>query len=124
MKLKEKIFNQVNVGMAWGGFKAIISSASGYASWISLAMQAVVLYTVLTPYMQTRDIELPFWCFVLILFVLVICVMLFEWKVTIPSVMKFSNAQQYKHDNPIRKDLEQLKNDMELIKEKLGVKNE
>ena len=121
MSLKNRLLREEKVGMGWGGFKAIISSASGYASWISLAMQSVVLYTVLTPYMQTRDIEIPFWCFALMLVALAITVMLFEWKVTIPSAMKFTNSQQYKHDNPIRHDIERLQKDMDKIKEKLGV---
>ncbi len=122
MKLKEKIFNQVNVGMAWGGFKALLSSASSYASWISLAIQITVFYTVVLPYVKDV-IDLPFWLFMLIVVIVGVLVLLFEWKVTIPSSLKFSNKQSYIHDNPIRKDIADLQKDIDLIKEKLNINN-
>ena len=129
MAIIDKIFKQEKTGMAWGRFKAIVSSASSYASWVSLAMQSVVLYTVATPIMNAKNIEIPFWTFCLLIGIFVISILLFEWKVTIPSAVKFTNEQAYKHNNPMRTDLEEIKADNQLLKkqnkkimEKLGIK--
>ena len=121
MDLRKKFLKQENTGQLWGGFKATVSSASSYASWISMGMQAVVLYTVTTPTMNEKNISIPFWVFVLCIAVMAIAILTFEWKVTIPSAVRFTNAQAYRHDNPIRTDLEQLKSDIKLIKDKLGI---
>ena len=120
-EVRHRIFKQENVSLAWGRFKALVSSCSGYASWISLGMQSAVLYTVLTPYMQARNIEIAFWQFALLLIVLAVGLMLFEWKVTIPSMVKFNNEQAYKWENPIRTDLEKIKEQNQKIMDKLGI---
>jgi len=124
MALKEKFLTQINTGQWWGGFKAVVSSASSYASWVSMCMQAVVLYTVTSPTMNEKNISIPFWTFVLIIAVFAISILIFEWKVTIPSAVKFTNSQTYKHENPIRRDLEIIKEDMKLIKNKLGISDD
>ncbi len=124
MPLKEKFLTQINTGQWWGGFKAVVSSASSYASWVSMGMQAVVLYTVTSPMMNEKNISIPFWTFVLIIAVFAISILIFEWKVTIPSAVKFTNSQTYKHENPIRRDLEMIKEDMKLIKNKLGISDD
>lgn len=124
MALKEKFLTQINTGQWWGGFKAVVSSASSYASWVSMGMQAVVLYTVTSPTMNEKNISIPFWTFVLIIAVFAISILIFEWKVTIPSAVKFTNSQTYKHDNPIRADIKNLQDDIILIKNKLGIGND
>jgi hypothetical protein len=121
MDLRKKFLKQENTGQWWGGFKAVVSSSSSYASWVSMGMQAVVLYTVTSPTMNEKNIAIPFWVFCLVLGILAISILMFEWKVTIPSAVRFTNAQAYKHDNPIRTDLEHIKSDIELIKKKLGI---
>jgi hypothetical protein len=115
VQLNHKFFKQENTGMWWGGFKAIISSASSYASWVSMAMQALTLYYV-------AKSGIPIWVFAIVAASFVLTVFVFEWKITIPSAMKFTNSQQYKHDNPIRRDLEEIKEQNKKIMDKLGIK--
>ena len=74
--------------------------------------------------MAKKNISIPFWTFVLIIAVFAISILIFEWKVTIPSAVKFTNSQTYKHENPIRRDLEIIKEDMKLIKNKLGISDD
>jgi len=121
MDIRHKFLRQENTGQWWGGFKATVSSASSYASWVSMGMQAVVLYTVTSPTMNEKNISIPFWVFCLVIAVMAISILIFEWKVTIPSAVRFTNAQAYRHDNPIRADLEEIKSDIAKIKEKLGI---
>lgn len=121
MKIKDRFLNQVNTGQWWGGFKALISSASSYASWTSMAMQAIVLYTVTSPVMNEKNISIPFWLFCLMIVILAISILIFEWKVTIPSAMRFTNAQTAKHDSPIYQNTVELLAQNKKIMEKLGI---
>ena len=117
----KRFLKQENIGMGWGGFKAVISSASGYASWASLAIQCLTLYYV-------SKSGIPIWVFIICGLSFILTVLSFEWKITFPSAYKFSNAQQWKHDNPIRIKLEEhdIKFDnqdkkLDLIMEKLNI---
>jgi hypothetical protein len=110
----KRFFKQENTGQWWGGFKAIISSASSYASWASMAMQAVTLYFV-------AKSGISIWVFALVIVVFAIGVMIFEWKVTIPSAVRFTNAQAVKHDNPIYEEIVKLRENQEKIMEKLKI---
>lgn len=110
----KRFLKQENTGQWWGGFKAIISSASSYASWASMAMQAITLYFV-------SKSGISIWIFIIVIIVFVIGIMIFEWKVTIPSAVRFTNSQAYKHDNPIRKDIEKILKQNKLIMDKLGI---
>jgi hypothetical protein len=123
MGIKSKFLKQVDTGAWWGGFKSIVSSAGGYASWASLALQVFNFYLLSNSWFADRNISIPLWLFAISIFIFAIGVLVFEWKVTIPSSYKFINAQGYKHDNPIRKDIEKLQSDIDKIKESLDAIN-
>jgi hypothetical protein len=110
----KRFLKQENTGQWWGGFKAVISSASGYASWVSYIMQSITLYIV-------AKMDIPIWLFFLIIMSFVLTVFMFEWKITIPSAVRFTNAQTYKHDNPMRKDIEKILAQQQKIMEKLNI---
>jgi len=124
MDIRRKILKQQDTGQIWGAFKALVSSCSSYASWVSMSMQAVVLYTVTSPMMNEKNISIPFWVFCLIIVVLVIMLLTFEWKITIPSTMAFNNAQIAKHNSPIYQNTEKILEQNKKIMEKLGIKND
>jgi len=48
-----------------------------------------------------------------------VVVMIFEWAVMLPSEISFTNWQTYEHNNPIRKDLEFIKQDLDELKKKI-----
>lgn len=121
MDIRNKLLKQQNTGQWWGGFKALVSSCSSYASWVSMGMQAVVLYTVTTPAMNEKNIAIPFWLFCMIIGLIVVGLFIFEWKITIPSAIRFTNSQTAKHDSPIYQNTEKILQQNKKIMDKLGI---
>ena len=110
----KRFLKQENTGQWWGGFKAVVSSSSSYASYISMAMQAVTLYLV-------SKSGISIWVYAIAVIVFALLVMIFEWKVTIPSAVRFTNAQAVKHDNPIYQEIVKMRENQEKIMKKLGI---
>jgi hypothetical protein len=103
-----------NISMAWGALRATISSASGYASWVSYVMQAMTFYYV-------SNMDIPMWLFMTIIVTSVIVVLFGERKITIPAAYKFMNKQTWDNDNPTRIKLEEHDKKLDLIMEKLNI---
>ena len=111
MDIKNRLLKQINTGMWWGGFRSVVSSASGYNSWASLTMQAITLYIV-------SNSSIPGWIFISLGVFFILSVLGFEYKISIPSGIRFSNSQMWKHDNPMRIAIEKcLENDKILMEQ-------
>jgi hypothetical protein len=119
MKIKSRFLKQVDTGAWWGGFKSLVSSAGGYASWTSLALQVFNFYLLSSGWFNERNISIPLWLFGISVFLFAIGVFIFEWKVTLPSSYKFTNRQAYEHGNPIREDLNKVINKLNHIQKEL-----
>ncbi len=72
-------------------------------------MSAVTMYTVLIPYLKPAVPWLTLPVFFGIGFTVCLCLMGLMYKFVYKSYFAFRNNQEYKADNPIRKDLEKIK---------------
>jgi hypothetical protein len=52
--------------------------------------------------------EFPFWLFAIVILVGAVCVLLMEYKLFTPSGFQFWSEQFWKHDNPMRKKIEEM----------------
>lgn len=120
----EKLLNQrpatfTKLTALIGASHDIYGRVAFYIGAVNTVMIFGVFYaTVIIPTPALNWITLPLFVLILLLAVLVAAVIV--WKIIIPQLIAYSNYQGYKHDNPIRRDLAEIKR---LLKDKAG-KNE
>lgn len=123
--IKHRLFRQEKVGSWLGGIRAIVTYSSSYAQYINmLASISVFYYTTLTPLSNQFGIEIYVWQFALGLIVVIGTLVIFDWKFTIPSAVRFTNEQQAKHPNPMYDDIKLIKQQNEVIMKHFGLKLE
>ena len=114
---------QINVGNWWGMFITLAGRLGTYYSMISVVLIAFFAYPSVSTFVTNFiGISFPFWAFLLVIIVLPFIAMVLEYIFGLASFVAFNNQQAYKHGNPMREDIEILKEDTRLIKEKLGIK--
>lgn len=101
-----------------GGSHDIYSRVAFYISAVNTVMIFGVFYaTVIIPTPALNWITLPMFLIMVLSVVLVVAIIV--WKMLIPQLIAYGNYQGYRHDNPLRKDLEEIK---QLLKDKDGEK--
>ena len=113
-KVKMKIPKQKRIKYI-GGLKLLLARSSFYISILNFLMLASTSYVVVIK----KYFYIPFWLFLFCMILIVIGAMVFEWAIMLPSEISFTNWQIYEHNNPIRRDLESIKHDLEELKKRL-----
>ena len=122
---KNNVMKQKNIGNWWGALTTLAGRLGAYVSLINLVLITFFAYPTVSGFIVNyTGISIPFWIFMLIIFLSPFVIMIFEYKFFFPSFMAFNNQQAYRHDNPIRRDLEILKKEVAEIKEILEKKME
>lgn len=108
-KLWAKITRQHNPGYQIGGIKDLLIRVLFYVSGINFVLLAATAYhtTLREPIHQW----MPWFTFPMFLGILVVLVslsMVLEYKLVLPSTMAYLNLQQYKHQNPIKAQLDRI----------------
>lgn len=113
-----KIFRvpeQKKVSTFWGGIKELLGRAMFYIGIINFILIMITAY-----HTSIKDImPIPFWTFFLALIVILFIVMVFEYVIILPSSIAFSNRQSYKHDNPIKDDMNKVLKKLDGIEQQL-----
>ena len=94
-----------------GAVKNILTRSMFYLSLINFLMLAITSYTVVI----SGIINVPFWVFILGLACIVVVALVFEYCVMLPSEMAFINHQVYVHNNPIKNDLGEIKDQLDVL---------
>ncbi len=92
-----------------GAIKNILARSTFYISMLNFAMLAATSYAVVVK----KVILIPFWIFFLLLLIGIGAMMIFDYTIMLPSETSFINWQAYEHNNPLRKDLEEIKSLLE-----------
>ena len=109
---------QRRVGKFIGGLKELLARVTFYISIVNF-----IQVTAMTYYTTVRNISnISFIIYILILAMLILAMMVFEYTIVMPSHYAFLNWQTYIHDNPIRRDLEKVMAKLEEIEKKLEEK--
>jgi len=120
-KLASNIFRQHNVGVWWGGFKNVATSVMAYVTFLNLIFVAPVAYAmVVDPWLTEQGVTLPFSVFMGLLFLGIVLIFVLEFKVSIPSTYYFWNEQWWRHKNPMRKEMGNLKKQVKEIRKDLS----
>jgi len=105
--MKELFLKQYNIGTWYGGVKDLYSRALTYQSFVNLFLLSVTAYTViLKDYIANYAPWITFPMFFFFFIALIALAMLFEYKFAMPSAIAWANAQGYKHQNLVRKQLD------------------
>jgi len=113
---KIKLLKQYKVGNTSGYLLQVASQGSIVTQIVMISIQVITLASVL----QLRGIMVPVWLIGLLAFSIVGTAGILIFKLGNPSYFAALNEQAYKHDNPIRKDLEDVKKTLAEIQEKLS----
>jgi len=106
-KVLRKVFsqNQNVVSSHWGAFKQSASQIGIYVTMINTVMLAVTLYS--TGWLQENIANVRFIPFMAIVFGLIGALLLFAWKMDMPSFFSSWSDQFWRHNNPMRKYLDE-----------------
>jgi len=110
-----KLFKQHKMGNSWGHLMQVAGQIGYVITVVNLCLLIITTSTLL----QTRGVMVPVWMIGLLAAVVIGIAGLVIFKFGLPSFFGAWNQQFYKHDNPMRKDLEEIKRQLaELMNEK------
>ena len=98
-----------------GGIKNVAGRTMFYVSIISFTMMLATSYEIVI----SKYFDISFFLYAASTIVLVITCFLFDYVIMMPSEVSFVNHQMYKHQSPIRTDLDEIKEELKVIKDKL-----
>jgi hypothetical protein len=109
---------------AWlGGIKHSMGQIGIYVSFINLILLMITSYN--TGWIQKYAINLNFLQFASIIAGVILTALIFEFKVDMPNYFGFWNQQFWRHDNPMRlnmetllKEVQELRKEVKELKEK------
>ena len=112
-----KLFKQNNkLGKTWGYIMQVATQAGVVFQIITLFMQIITLSSVL----QLRGMYVPVWLIALLSAFIIVTSGIIIFKLGNPSYFSAWAEQFYKHDNPMRKDMEEIKEAIKALKNEKG----
>jgi len=103
------VLKQKNLGQQWGVFATLAGQLSIFIAMLNLLLLITTAYnTTLRGWFEHYNIPLNFWTFTGSVALLLTIAASLLYKFALPSFFSFLNDQAYRHDNPIRKDIEKL----------------
>ena len=105
-----RILGQKNFGKHWGVFAQAAGQVAIFVGVLNLFLITATAYnTTLKEWLIQQGIHISFWVFAMVILGLLLIAFILMWKFALPSFYSSTNEQLYRHDNPIRRDLEELK---------------
>jgi len=112
--LKRGVMRQHAVGSWLGGLKDLIMRVLLYVSLINFLLIVATAYnTTLRDTLQVWAPWLSFPVFLGALVLLLLLLMILEYKVVLPSSWSFVNKQQYEHQSPVKEQLDRIEKILE-----------
>lgn len=123
--IKNILLRQHNLGSSIGGLKDIVMRTMFYVTALNFIMLVVTSYSVsLRDFMGNYVGWFSFPVFLGILVFILFVAIIIEYKFILPSQWNFVNKQQYEHESPIKKDMEEIKDRLTAMERHMGVKDE
>jgi len=125
MTIKRFLLKQYDTGPWLGGLKSLYNGAMGYQAMISFFLIALTAYNTLLLREEFRGIAsfINFPTFIAVLLCILIGLMIFVYKVEVPSLHTYANLQVFKHHNLLRKQIDDMEKSygkkLDLILQKL-----
>ena len=110
------LFKQHKMGNAWGHLMQVAGQIGYVITVVNLCLLIITTSTLL----QTRGVMMPVWLLGLLAVIVIGTAGLVIFKYGLPSFFGAWNQQFYKHDNPMRKDLEEIKRQLAELRNEKG----
>ena len=123
--MKNKAFKQTSVKTRLGGFQVQLSTSfSHYIVYMNLAMMGMMFWhTTGAPFVRQFYPGATYWMFAGFMILIIVVVMIFDYKFMYPSRQGFLSQQSYKHANPAVADLKRILKNQKKIMSKLGIED-
>lgn len=124
MEMKQ-IMRQITTVKWWGKFKYLLQHITFYATIIILINTSIAAYTTgVDPWLRQHNIQIPYLAFLIGIIVILLLALIFEYKLTLPGFHSVWNEQWWRHDNPMRQELEAMRKELKAIKKELKIQEE
>jgi len=111
-----RIFKQHKMGKSWGHLMQVAGQIGYVITVVNLCLLIITTSTLL----QTRGVMVPVWLLGLLAVIIIGIAGILIFKFGLPSFFGAWNQQFYKHDNPMRKDLEEIKKQLAELRNEKG----
>ena len=115
-----KLIKQSHIlGAKWGNFQLTSQHSNTFIQAFILAFSGTAAYGVIKNVLLDWGYYLPFWQFALGVVVVILCLLVAVWTIGMPSIFISWNRQWWEHQNPARKELEEINKKLDrLLNEK------
>ena len=111
-----RILKQHKMGKSWGNLMQVAGQIGYVITVVNLCLLIITTSTLL----QSRGVMMPVWLLGLLAVIIIGIAGILIFKFGLPSFFSAWNDQFYKHDNPMRKDLEEIKRQLAELKNEKG----
>jgi len=110
------LLKQYSLGQGIGAFRDLLGRSLFYISVINFALISVTAFnTTVRDYVAQYVSWFSFPIFIFLLILVAFSAMVLEYKLVLPSNVNFANRQIYKHKNPIKDDLLEIKGKLDKL---------
>lgn len=114
------LFNQHKPRLMLGLARDMLTRAQSYYGLMNASMMMITVYTVREGTIKSHLPWMNFMIFFAFIVLMLIVVMIFDYKMVYPSQIAFHQHEAWKHRSPVRKDFEALKLELEDMKKILS----
>lgn len=97
------------LGTLWGKIKITAGLIGLYINGFNFILLTITAYPVVSEWLHQRQIAIPFWQYEGVMLAVIAIIMYVEYKLSMSGYYRASNELSWKHDNPIRKELEEVR---------------
>lgn len=110
-------FKQNSLSAGIGGLKAILLQTTFYVSLLNFALITITAYnTTIAPYAAKYMPWFNMPMFLFVMGIILVMAMVMEYKYIYPAMIKFQNEQEYEHQSLLRRDLSDIKKELDEIR--------
>jgi hypothetical protein len=109
-----------SLGTLWGEFKILSGMISFYVTGGTFIFGSITAYPVVSAWLHQKFIVIPFWQYILAIFVGIALILLVERKVSLPGYYRKSNQLVWNNDNPMKTEIEAIRQENKELKSQLS----
>jgi len=119
--MNNKLVNQSHwLGAGWGAFKLLLQHTGAYIQILILVFSSVSAYYVINQWLvESFDKSIPFTSFAIVVALILVLALYFEWKLGLPSTFIAWNIQWWEHRNPLKKEVKEIRSELKEMKKLL-----
>jgi hypothetical protein len=114
-----RLIKQLNIGSWIGALKTVFGQVGQYISFVTMGLAAIAAYPVISSWLVSVGLSFPLLGYVLIMVGIILLICILEYIFGQPSTFSYWNEQWWEHDNPMRKEMDDLNEYIKIIEKKI-----